>query len=135
MFSLNYYYAHISSCLYIVSSSLFLSFQFEKPAEKWTIVKLKGVVLDTCRVVFWVIFTEVTLHYMYFSAMLFDSNLMSSTSLWTLSGIGYLHGQFFMVKYVSMFGIPRNIASLDNIDAPLGPKCISRIYMYSDMWK
>lgn len=44
-------------------------------------------------------------------------------------------GQFFLNKYVIVFGIVGNLCALDNIKAPAPPKCIARIHLYSDMWK
>ena len=40
-----------------------------------------------------------------------------------------------MVKYVVLFGGPSILASIDGLETPAGPKCIARIYLYSDMWK
>lgn len=44
-------------------------------------------------------------------------------------------GQFFLNKYVVVYGFNSNLCSIDNIKAPPQPKCIGRIHLYSDMWK
>lgn len=54
---------------------------------------------------------------------------------WMLAGIGYQVGQFFMVKYVAMFGIPANFAKFDQLKPPYTPRCGGWIYKYSDMWR
>jgi len=55
--------------------------------------------------------------------------------LWTLSGTGYSMGQFFHLKYVIFYGYPRAFVNADGIEARDHPKCISRIHLYSDMWR
>nr|CAD7395208.1 unnamed protein product [Timema cristinae] len=51
------------------------------------------------------------------------------------NGLGYCMGQFFMLKYVVMYGLMGTIAQAENINAPRHPKCIARISLYSDMWR
>lgn len=91
--------------------------------------------LHLIRFCFWAMFNELILHFLYFNALQHSYTVLQSVSLFTLSGIGYLHGQFFMIKYLVMFGLPGTIAKFDYLDPPDGPKCISYIYLYSDMWK
>ena len=55
--------------------------------------------------------------------------------LWTLCGTGYSVGQFFHIKYVFFYGLPRAFVLADAIPAPPHPKCIGRIHLYSDMWR
>lgn len=54
---------------------------------------------------------------------------------WALYGLGYCMGQFFLNKYVVIYGISKTLCNLDNVKAPPPPKCIARIHLYSDMWK
>ena len=49
--------------------------------------------------------------------------------LWTLAGIGYSIGQFFMMKYVFFYGITRPFMKADGIDPPDHPKCIGTIHI------
>ena len=56
-------------------------------------------------------------------------------SYWMLAGIGYQVGQFFMVKYVTLFGVPAAIAKFDGMTPPYTPRCGGWIYKYSDMWR
>jgi len=53
-----------------------------------------------------------------------------------LSGFGFGMGQFFFIKYTFIYGIVITIARFDEyLEPPNPPKCISRIYLYSDMWR
>ena len=72
---------------------------------------------------------------MYFNSLQQSYAALKAVSLFTLAGIGYCQGQFFMVKYLVMFGLPAGVARVDNLDPPQGPKCIAYIHLYSDMWK
>ncbi|XP_041353207.1 protein-cysteine N-palmitoyltransferase HHAT-like [Gigantopelta aegis] len=109
--------------------------QINNCQQKWTLEKLYPILRDFVRVLFWAVFIEFILHYMYFNALMQNVHLLKSISVWTLVGIGYSQGQFFMVKYLVMYGLPSQIARLDHIDPPKWPKCISYIIRYSDMWK
>ena len=93
------------------------------------------IIKDVVRISFWALFIEVILHYFYFNAMMHDRSLLRRLPRWALVGVGYCHGQFFMVKYLVIFGIPAVLTQFDNIKSAERPKCISRIYLYSEMWK
>ncbi|KAG8228430.1 hypothetical protein J437_LFUL003907 [Ladona fulva] len=54
---------------------------------------------------------------------------------WTLFGLGYCMGQFFMNKYTVLYGLSTTFARFEQFNAPTHPKCIGRIHLYSDMWK
>ena len=58
-----------------------------------------------------------------------ETKLLSLMDLWTLAGIGYSIGQFFMMKYVFFYGITRPFMKADGIDPPDHPKCIGTIYI------
>ena len=54
---------------------------------------------------------------------------------WILGGIGYQVGHFFQLKYISLFGVPINIAKLDGL-TPFGtPRCGIYVYKFSEMWR
>lgn len=44
-------------------------------------------------------------------------------------------GQLFHVKYVVIFGVPAFFAALDGFRPPPPPICISRVSLYSRMWR
>ena len=100
-----------------------------------TVSRVRSLGLNFLRVFFWAFFMELTLHFLYFNSLQQSWSALKAVSLFTLIGIGYCQGQFFMVKYVVMFGLPASVARVDHLDPPLGPKCISYIHLYSDMWK
>ncbi|XP_074661808.1 protein-cysteine N-palmitoyltransferase HHAT-like [Tubulanus polymorphus] len=109
--------------------------EVSKPPRKWTKLKVVNVLKLAGRLIFWYLFIEVLLHFMYFSAIHFSEERLRTMSLWTLSGIAYSQGQFFMLIYVVMYGLVHLLAKIDDIDTYTGPICISRVYKYSDMWK
>ena len=96
---------------------------------------IKELLLLFLRYMFWFIFIEVWLHYIYASALKNDIVLLKNFDLWTFAGIGYSFGQFFMMKYVFFYGVPRPFMKADGIVPPNHPKCIGRIHLYSDMWR
>ncbi|XP_064600763.1 protein-cysteine N-palmitoyltransferase HHAT-like [Liolophura sinensis] len=109
--------------------------QISEAKQPWTLSRVVAVGKHFTRVIFWAVVIEFTLHYFYFHSLQGSLSVMMKVPLWGLAGIGYLHGQFFMMKYVVMFGFPACVAKVDGLNPPEGPKCISRICYYSDMWK
>uniref|UniRef100_A0A1B0CD87 Protein-cysteine N-palmitoyltransferase Rasp n=2 Tax=Lutzomyia longipalpis TaxID=7200 RepID=A0A1B0CD87_LUTLO len=85
--------------------------------------------------IFWMVFLEGALHFFYVNNLQTNENVVSQLDSWALYGFGYLLGQFFHIKYVIAYGIGMAFARMDDIDPPRKPKCISRIHLYSDMWK
>jgi len=87
------------------------------------------------RCIFWWYFHQFSLHFFYHSAMQYHPGLVRGLDVWSASGLGYCLGQFFMIKYVVMYGLPSRLAALDQVEAPPPPKCIGRIHLYSQMWR
>ncbi|XP_046401710.1 protein-cysteine N-palmitoyltransferase Rasp [Ischnura elegans] len=96
---------------------------------------LESFLLNLVRFCSWAAFNEISLHYIYCSALAFQPDVVYGMDSWTLFGFGYCMGQFFMNKYTVLYGIPATFARLERYDAPPHPKCIGRIHLYSDMWK
>ncbi|KAK2175409.1 hypothetical protein NP493_734g02048 [Ridgeia piscesae] len=105
------------------------------PRQPWTKSKVVNIVKDSLRVAFWILFIEITLHYFYFSALMSDPEVMDRLPRWALVGVGYCCGQFIMIKYVVIFGLPIIMTKFDQIKLADRPKCLSRIYLYSEIWK
>ena len=103
-----------------------------EPLQKDQII---SIAFQAVRMVFWALFNEFILHFLYFNALQHNLSVIQDMDLWTMSGIGYCQGQFFMTKYTVMFGIPSVVARICGINPPVGPVCIAHIYTYSDMWK
>ena len=97
--------------------------------------KLSYLMLNVARFILWGALNECLLHFLYFSAIQQNGALMNRLDLWTLAGIGYWSGQFFMNKYTVLYGVPASVARIENLDPPPGPRCVAFIYTYSEMWK
>ena len=72
-------------------------------------------------------------NHFFFIIILLD--LVEKLDIWAAGGLGYTLAQFFMIKYFVFYGLPSSLAQLDGINAPPPPKCISRIHLYSQMWR
>lgn len=97
--------------------------------------KTRPLLIGVARVLFWGMANEFLLHFLYFNAIQQNGALMQRLDLWTLAGVGYWSGQFFMNKYTVLYGVPASLARLENLDPPQGPRCVAYIYTYSEMWK
>uniref|UniRef100_A0A5S6QAW6 MBOAT family protein n=1 Tax=Trichuris muris TaxID=70415 RepID=A0A5S6QAW6_TRIMR len=87
------------------------------------------------RIMFWYSFIELLLHFMYFDAAIADRDLLKKVPLDTLSSLGLMIGQFFHLKYVVIFGFPAFFAKLDNMIPPGLPICITRVSVFSNVWR
>ncbi|XP_076269065.1 protein-cysteine N-palmitoyltransferase Rasp [Rhynchophorus ferrugineus] len=87
------------------------------------------------RCIFWYIFGNMVLHFVYVNATGFQLQLVSVLDMWSLCGYGYLMGQLFHIKYVVLYGLSTSLTSFENIKVPHLPRCIGRVHLYSDMWK
>lgn len=103
--------------------------------QYWNYQKLKTFIINLIRYMFWLYFTELLLHFVYVNAVQYHPQMVQNLDSWALYGLGYCMGQFFLNKYVVIYGTCNNLCNLDNIKAPPKPKCIARIHLYSDMWK
>ncbi|KAG7199248.1 hypothetical protein KM043_018115 [Ampulex compressa] len=101
-------------------------------SELWDGIKLRQFILNMIRYIFWLYFAEFVLHYIYFNALQYHPEILSP---WALYGFGYCMGQFFLIKYVVIYGFNSNLCMIDGVKAPAQPKCIARVHLYSDMWK
>ncbi|XP_046651167.1 protein-cysteine N-palmitoyltransferase Rasp-like isoform X2 [Daphnia pulicaria] len=87
------------------------------------------------RYLFWWFFHQFALHYFYHSALQYHIGIVRHLDIWSAAGLGYTLGQFFMTKYLVLYGLPSSLAKLDHIDSPPPPKCVGRIHLYSQMWR
>lgn len=67
--------------------------------------------------------------------MRFHPKIVTKLEPWAFYGFGYCMGQYFLNKYVVVYGLASTVCKAEDIDAPPQPKCIGRIHLYSDMWK
>ncbi|XP_076077671.1 protein-cysteine N-palmitoyltransferase HHAT-like isoform X1 [Mytilus galloprovincialis] len=97
--------------------------------------ELKSIAFQATRVIFWTFFIEFILHFLYVNAFQNNVSTLENIDQWTLWGIGYCQGHFFMIKYWVLFGLPSVVARICGIVPPEGPNYVGHIYKYSDMWK
>ncbi|ERL83691.1 protein-cysteine N-palmitoyltransferase Rasp [Dendroctonus ponderosae] len=98
-------------------------------------LRMKKLMLNILRCLFWMLFSEFWLHFIYVNATSFQLGFVKSLDLSSLCGYGYSMGQFFHIKYVVLYGLTTSVASFEDINVPTFPRCIGRIHLYSDMWK
>ncbi|XP_020294916.1 protein-cysteine N-palmitoyltransferase HHAT isoform X2 [Pseudomyrmex gracilis] len=101
----------------------------------WTWKELRTFAINLSRCIFWLYLTELLLHFVYVNAIQYHPQVVQNLNPWALYGLGYSMGQFFLNKYVVIYGTCGTLSNLDNIKVPPKPKCIARIHLYSDMWK
>ncbi|XP_014210210.1 protein-cysteine N-palmitoyltransferase Rasp [Copidosoma floridanum] len=133
---------NIAYCLYLPTlflGPIILYHQFtdgiRKPFTRWGKEKLQRTILNLVRYTFWMYFTELSLHFLYFNALRFHPEAVIKLEPWEFYGFGYCMGQYFLNKYVVTYGLTSTVCRAEDIDAPPQPKCIGRIHLYSDMWK
>ncbi|KAI4494412.1 hypothetical protein M0802_008904 [Mischocyttarus mexicanus] len=139
---LNNYLQMLTYCLYLPTlflGPLILYHEFfnalDKSPSKWNFTKAQRIIINLIRYTFWFYFTEFSLHFIYSNVLQYHPQIVDNLNPWALYGLGYCMGQFFLNKYVVIYGINRTLCEADGIEAPLPPKCIGRIHLYSDMWK
>ncbi|XP_032672275.1 protein-cysteine N-palmitoyltransferase Rasp isoform X1 [Odontomachus brunneus] len=139
---INKFIQRLAYCLYLPTlflGPLILYHEFvesvNQPYQYWNYRKLQTFALNFIRYMFWIYFTEFLLHFLYINAIQYHPQVVQDLNSWALYGLGYCMGQFFLNKYVVVYGICGTLCELDDIKAPPKPKCIGRIHLYSDMWK
>ncbi|CAD5211841.1 unnamed protein product [Bursaphelenchus okinawaensis] len=101
-----------------------------KIRRNWT-----DITVFALRLLFWVGVIELMLRYFYFGAILTDVNFAANLPKNEFVVMGMAIGNFFHLKYVIIFGIPSLFAKIDKMQPLDGPICISRIALYSKIWR
>ncbi|XP_038072822.1 protein-cysteine N-palmitoyltransferase HHAT-like isoform X2 [Patiria miniata] len=109
--------------------------QINQVRRPFTRDEVKKILKEFGRYIFWALFVEFVLHFLYFPAFHQVRYVFQFLPTWSLAGVGLCHLLFFQVKYLVTYGIPRAIALCDRIDAPLPPICVLGMYTFQDMWK
>ncbi|XP_076247087.1 protein-cysteine N-palmitoyltransferase Rasp [Calliopsis andreniformis] len=132
----------LAYCLYLPTlclGPLILYHEFmdsiKGPFQFWKLSKLRHFSLNILRYIFWIFFANFSLHYLYFNAMQYHPEIVRILNPWALYGLGYCWGQFFLIKYIVVYGLNHSLCTIDHVKAPSQPKCVARIHLYSDMWK
>ncbi|XP_071800996.1 protein-cysteine N-palmitoyltransferase HHAT-like [Asterias amurensis] len=109
--------------------------QINKSPRPFSKEELKRILKEFMRYIFWAVFADVVLHFLYFPSFHQVWYKFQFLPTWSLGGIGLCHLLFFQIKYVVTYGIPRTIALFDRVEAPLPPACVLSIYTFQDMWR
>ncbi|XP_014250580.1 protein-cysteine N-palmitoyltransferase Rasp [Cimex lectularius] len=105
------------------------------PYKPWTFDRGAVLAFDLFRVLVWYVVYEAGSHFFYCHAMHYHIDELVRLGLWTVGGVGLCMSQFFFIKYVVLYGFSIAIAKAERYDAPPTPRCVNRIYLYSDMWR
>ena len=109
---------------------------FNKEYEKWSLNRMINFAMQVFRFSFWLLFGHAIIHFFYFSSIAYNMDILTSLDVWTLASVGLSVAGFFYIKYTVFYGWSRPFVVADGIDmAPLPPKCVYRIHLYSDMWR
>lgn len=93
------------------------------------------IIIFGLRIAFWYLVADLLLYACYFEAMMNNAEFLKSIPEDTLVSIGYATGQFFHLKYVVIFGVVAFFARVDKMQPFSGPICISRVVLYSKVWR
>ncbi|CAG5114745.1 unnamed protein product [Candidula unifasciata] len=103
--------------------------------SKTFIPNTKDIIKQLIRIAFWALFIEFQLHFLYYSALALHPLMISRLPIWAVAAIGYCQGQFFMVKYLVLYGTAVQLSRFDGLSSIAMPRCISWVYSFTDMWK
>lgn len=106
-----------------------------KSTSEFFLKRIKNLFISLIRCIFWMIFCDFALHYIYINNLQGNIRLIENFNGFQLYGFGYLMSLFFYIKYVFSYGLGISFSQMDGIETPKTPKCIGRIHLYSDMWK
>ena len=100
-----------------------------------SVLPLKDISQRLCRILLWALFIEFQFHFFYFAALAFYPIYVAKMSLAGIMGLGYWQGQFFMIKYLCMYGLGLEFLRFQGIVPHPWPRCTSLVYSYRDHWK
>ncbi|XP_008332448.1 hedgehog acyltransferase like, a [Cynoglossus semilaevis] len=97
-----------------------------KDRELWNITTKALLHLGVILVV------DVFFHYLYILSIPSDVTLVAKLSDWCLAGLAYSNLVYDWVKAAVMFGVINTVATLDHLDPPQPPKCITMLYVFAE---
>ncbi|CDW54419.1 MBOAT family protein [Trichuris trichiura] len=127
-------------CLYLPYSTV-LFVTYEQFRSQWLARRPLGqrnlpkVLWLATRILFWTFFCDFVLHFCFMNAMVQDYEFLRYVSVDVLCSVVYTAGQFFHSKYVCIFGLFKVFAHVDGMEPPDLPVCISRVALYSRIWR
>ncbi|XP_064622425.1 protein-cysteine N-palmitoyltransferase HHAT-like isoform X2 [Lineus longissimus] len=101
----------------------------------WTKEDVINITKKFIQQVVYIVLIEYHLHYFYYSSMSHNFAFLQKISSGETVVLLYCKVMFFYLKYLPLFGVPSLFASLDQIQTPKGPACVSRISNFSEVWK
>uniref|UniRef100_A0A0K0EDZ1 Protein-cysteine N-palmitoyltransferase Rasp n=1 Tax=Strongyloides stercoralis TaxID=6248 RepID=A0A0K0EDZ1_STRER len=132
MFFYTFYHPYMFSLIVIYTD--FIN-QLKIREENGNKREWKKIISQFIRLCFWTSLLEIILHFMYFEVMLNDINFIYQLPKNEFVPLGMAMGAFFHLKYVIIFGLPSLFARIDGMQPLDGPICISRIVLYSKIWR
>ncbi|KAG9268277.1 protein-cysteine N-palmitoyltransferase HHAT [Astyanax mexicanus] len=106
--------------------------KMEQPVWKVSSAWALGRALRVC--VWWCL-AEIMIHLMYMHAIQNNETYLNILSPWALGGLALAAVQFFYVKYLVLFGAASLLVTLDGLEAPPLPRCVSIMYSFQGMWR
>uniref|UniRef100_A0A3B3VYY8 Hedgehog acyltransferase like, a n=1 Tax=Poecilia latipinna TaxID=48699 RepID=A0A3B3VYY8_9TELE len=77
---------------------------------------------------------DVFFHYLYILTIPSDMKLVNKLSDWCLAGLAYSNLVYDWIKAAVMFGVINTVATLDHLDPPQPPKCITMLYVFAETY-
>ncbi|CAG5126654.1 unnamed protein product, partial [Candidula unifasciata] len=87
------------------------------------------------KIAFFMFFIEFHVHFLYYTCLGYDEELLESVSDWTFYGILYCHSCYFQTKYFITYGFGIQLSRLDGIAPVSAPRCLHFSYSGADLWK
>ncbi|WKY03651.1 hypothetical protein Q1695_004978 [Nippostrongylus brasiliensis] len=88
------------------------------------------------RIAFWYFAFEFIIHFIHVHSIYnIPLSIIDRLSNFEIAAVSYVVGQMFFLKYVVLFGFPALFAYIDGMRPPAPPICISRVSLYSRMWR
>nr|XP_057924746.1 hedgehog acyltransferase like, a isoform X2 [Doryrhamphus excisus] len=79
-----------------------------------------------------IVMVDVFFHYLYILTIPSDMKLVTKLSDWCLAGLAYSNLVYDWLKAAVMFGVINTVATLDHLDPPQPPKCITMLYVFAE---
>uniref|UniRef100_A0A8C5HJ68 Protein-cysteine N-palmitoyltransferase HHAT-like protein n=1 Tax=Gouania willdenowi TaxID=441366 RepID=A0A8C5HJ68_GOUWI len=79
-----------------------------------------------------ILLVDVCFHFLYILTIPGDIKLVVKLSDWCLAGLAYSNLVYDWVKSAVMFGVINTVATLDHLDPPQPPKCITMLYVFAE---
>ncbi|XP_061693573.1 protein-cysteine N-palmitoyltransferase HHAT isoform X2 [Syngnathoides biaculeatus] len=111
--------------------------QMQTPVEEGERHKpgARYLLLRSARILMWWCMAEFMIHVTYMHAIQSNETYLEILPAWALGGLALALVQFFFVKYLVLFGLPSTLATLDRLDPPGLPRCVSIMYSFTGMWR